>query len=141
MPRNKNKLQNSLRITRKRLGLHQKQVAHLLSHKTTDQVTRYEKGYRIPGLKILLQLEIIYGVPARVVYGEFFEKLRLEIQDRAKIISTLANTKAMMDSENLLSHRHCYYEELLRNPTPTRDEIDQTRKHVVLIMRRHAQLQ
>ena len=103
MSRNKNKLQNSLTITRKRLGLGQKQVAHLLKHKTTDQVSRYEKGYRIPGLKILLQFEIIYGIPARVVYGEFFEKLRLEIQDRAKITSTLANTKALVDSENQLS--------------------------------------
>ena len=141
MPRNKNKLQNSLTITRKRLGLGQKQVAHLLKHKTTDQVSRYEKGYRIPGLKILLQFEIIYGIPARVVYGEFFEKLRSEIQDRAKIISPLANTKALADSKNLLSHRYCYYEELLRNSSPTQDEIDQTRKHVLLIMRRHAELQ
>lgn len=141
MPRNKNKLHNSLTITRKRLGLGQKQVAHLLKHKTTDQVSRYEKGYRIPGLKILLQFEIIYGIPARVVYGEFFEKLRLEIQDRAKIVNTIGNAKAVADSENLLSRRYCYYEELLRSPAPTQDEIDQTRKHVVLIMRRHAKLQ
>ena len=39
----------------------------MLGHKTTDQVSRYEKGERLPGLKLLLLLEIIYGVPPRVL--------------------------------------------------------------------------
>jgi transcriptional regulator with XRE-family HTH domain len=117
MPRNQNKHRNHLLRARRRLGLGQKHVAYLLNHKTTDQVSRYEKGWRIPGLKMLLQLEIIYGVPARVLYEDLYEELRKEIENRASKLTTLSNTYTLPSKGAWLFSDFCSHAEQLRNPT------------------------
>lgn len=136
MARNQNKHRNQLWLARKRLGLGQKHVAFLLNHKTTDQVSRYEKGWRIPGLKLLLQLEIIYGVPARVLYRDWYEALRAEIEIKARNHQTLSNAYLLSFSEAGLFSEFCFHEELLRSPHLSQPERDKVRKHVVLLMRR-----
>lgn len=142
MPENKNQLRNHLRITRKRLGLHQSHIAQILDHKTTDQVSRYENGYRIPGLKILLQLEIIYGLPARVLYREYFEELQEDIQARFRDLNLPEARNGLGENRKIeISPHYCYYEELLRNSVLTSLERDQIRKHLLLLMPRHSELQ
>lgn len=136
MPKNQNKQRNQLWQIRKRLGLGQKHVARLLDHKTTDQVSRYEKGWRIPGLKMILQLEIIYGVPARVLYRDWYEELRAEIAGRAKALQVISDTYTLQSDAAGLFSEFCAHEELLRNPRPTQAERDKVRKHVVTLMRR-----
>lgn len=140
MMENKNKLRNQLRITRKRLGLHQKQIAHLLNHKTTDQVGRYEKGYRIPGLKILLQLEIVYGLPARALYRDYFEELQAEIKGRVQTLKLLDERVASIGKRNNLAPNFCSYEELLRNPNLSQMERDHVRKHIIVLMGKHEKI-
>lgn len=130
------KTHNQLWLARKRLGLGQKQVARLLNHKTTDQVSRYEKGERMPGLKLLLQFEIIYGVPPRVLYREYYQELQSEISRRALSHPTLSNSYALAPVETKLVSEFCSYEELLLNPKLSQSESDRIRKHVVLVMRR-----
>src|SRR5688572_3524715 len=80
----KNKIQNRLWITRKRRGLEQKQVAYLLNHRTVNQISRYENGSRMPTLLAALKLEIIFGVPARLLFPDLHEQLRAEIRKRAE---------------------------------------------------------
>lgn len=127
---------NQLWLARKRLGLGQKQVAYLLNHKTTDQVSRYEKGARLPGLKLLLQLEIIYGVPPRILYRDDYEQLQAELTERANSLQTLSSTYALPPIEPKLFSEFCSYEELLLNPQLSQAEQDRIRKHVVTLMRR-----
>jgi transcriptional regulator with XRE-family HTH domain len=131
-----NNLRNQLWLARKRLGLGQKQVAYLLDHKTTDQVSRYEKGARLPGLKLLLQFEIIYGVPPRVLYREEYEQLQAEIAVRAHSLQTLSGAYAPPPTEPKLLSEFCSYEEVLQNPQLSQAERDWIRKHVVTLMRR-----
>jgi hypothetical protein len=136
MTGNKNKQRNQIWRARKRVGLGQKHVAYLLNHKTTDQVSRYEKGWRIPGLKMILQLEIIYGVSARILYEDWYEELREEIQSRAGNLKTLSNVyNPPADGARLFSE-FCPHEELLRNPNLSQADRDKVRKHVVVLMRR-----
>lgn len=131
-----NKPRNQLWLARKRLGLGQKQVSYLLNHKTTDQVSRYEKGERLPGLKLLLQLEIIYGVPPRVLYRDYYEQLQAEITERAYPLQTLSGAYALPLTEPKLFAEFCAYEELLQNPQLSQAEGERIRKHVVTLMRR-----
>jgi transcriptional regulator with XRE-family HTH domain len=140
MQKNQNKHRNQLWLARKRLGLGQKHVARLLNHKTTDQVSRYEKGWRIPGLQMLLQLEIIYGVPARVLYREWYEELRAEIENKASTLKPLSNAYTLPTNDASLFSEFCFHEELLRNPHLSQAERDKVRKPVVLLMKRLNQL-
>lgn len=141
MERNQNKQRNQLWLARKRLGLQQKHVAYLLNHKTTDQVSRYEKGWRIPGLKMLLQLEIIYGMPARVLYQEWFAELQAEIEAKAKTVSAINSVYMLPMSRSGLFTEFCFHEAVLRNAAVSKPERDKARKHVVLLMRRLNELE
>jgi transcriptional regulator with XRE-family HTH domain len=136
MSGNKNKPNNHLWLARKRLGLHQKQVAHLLGHKTTDQVCRYETGLRLPGLKLFLQFEVIYGLPARVLYREFYEEIRKEIETRALPLKSISSVYAVSTMGDGLFSEFCAYEELLRNPNRSKAEDDRIRKHIITVNNR-----
>lgn len=136
MPKKQNKPRNQLWLVRKRLGLGQKHVAYLLNHKTTDQVSRYEKGWRIPGLRMLLQLEIIYGVPARLLYREWFSELQAEIAARAKTVKAISGAYTQSDNDTNFLTEFCMHEELLRSAVVSKWETEKARKHVVLLMRR-----
>lgn len=136
MQRNKNKLNNHLWLARQRRGLRQKHVAYLLGHKTPDQVSRYEQGLRFPGLRMFLQFEIIYGMPARFLYSDLYEKLRAEIEARAQSVKVLSKAHGASTIGPDLFSEFCVYEELLRNLDLTQVERDQIRKHVVTLMRR-----
>ena len=136
MPRKQNSQRNQLWLARKRLGLGQKHVAYLINHKTTDQVSRYEKGWRIPGLKMLLQLEIIYGVPARFLYRDWYEELRQEIEEKASHLKIPHPAHTTLSGASDSFAEFCFYEELLRSPTVSHAETEKARKHVVLLMRR-----
>lgn len=133
-----NQSRNQLWLARKRLGLGQKQVAYLLHHKTADQVSRYEKGERVPGLKLLLQLEIIYGVPPRVLYRDYYEQLQTEIAGRAHSLPTLSSAYALPLPEPKLLSEFCSYEELLQNPQLSQAENDRIGKHILTLMRRRS---
>lgn len=141
MPRNQNKSRNQLWLARKRLGLGQKQVAYLIDHKTTDQVSRYEKGWRIPGLKMLLQLEIIYGMPARFLYQDWYEELRQEIEEKARAVKILNDVFTNPNGTVSPFAEFCFYEELLRGLSASKTETEKARKHVILLMHRVQELE
>lgn len=136
MKGDQNKLQNQLWLARKRVGLGQKQIAYLLNHKTTDQISRYEKGERMPGLKLLLEFEIIYGVPPRVLYRDHYEQLQTHITQRVYTLKSLSSSYALPSAEPKLFFDFCAHEELLQNPLLSQDERDRIRKHVITLMRR-----
>lgn len=141
MPRNQNQKRNQLWLARKRLGLGQKHVAYLINHKTTDQVSRYEKGWRIPGLKMLLQLEIIYGVPTRFLYQDWYEELRQEIEAKASTLKVFNPASANPNSTVSPFAEFCFYDELLRSTSVSKAETEKARKHVILLMNRVYELE
>jgi len=136
MHRNNNTLNNQLWLARKRIGLQQKQVAHLLGHRTTDQVSRYEKGLRLPGLKMFLQFEIIYGVPARILYREFYEDIRIGIETRAQSLKGIGHAYTASFQGSGSFSEFCAHEELLRNPNRSQAENDQIRRHIITLNNR-----
>lgn len=68
------------------MGLEQKQAAFLLGHKSTTQLSRYERGGRIPSLRTALKLESAYATPLRVLFSELFNELHGEVQKRREAL-------------------------------------------------------
>jgi transcriptional regulator with XRE-family HTH domain len=64
------KIKNRLRKHRKLSGLTQKQVACMLGLSSSAQISRWEKGERLPTLKHALQLAALYN---RLVTDLFFD--------------------------------------------------------------------
>ena len=75
----KKKIPNSLWTYRKKTGLSQKRVAFFLGHKTSSQLSNYERGKKTPGLENALKLEIIYKVPVAFLYKDLYQKLQAEV--------------------------------------------------------------
>lgn len=80
----KDHLPNYLRTHRKRVRLHQHQVAHLVGARSGAKISRYESYTRIPALGTVFALEIIYRTPAKVLFAGIFEQARGLVHDRAE---------------------------------------------------------
>jgi transcriptional regulator with XRE-family HTH domain len=76
------KLENYLRMYRKRSGLTQRDVAFLLGCQNGAQVSRYEKRKRVPPLQTALACEAVFGVPVAELFAGMRESVEKEIRRR-----------------------------------------------------------
>lgn len=134
------KIKNKHRLwqARHKAGLEQKQVALLLGHRSTDQISRYERGTRTPTLKTALKLEIIYGIPVRLLFQEHYEQSRresAESNERHHLKVRLEERSRLTPQERLEHEKFCSYAELLKLPRPTLLELETVRRHVISLMR------
>lgn len=76
-------LPNYLRAHRKRLGLTQDEVAHLLGTEGAAKMCRYEKFARTPSLETALACEVIFKRPARELFAGLYQKVERQVAARA----------------------------------------------------------
>jgi transcriptional regulator with XRE-family HTH domain len=81
------RLHNYLRTYRKRTGLSQGEVAFLLGCYHGAKVSRYERHARQPGLETVFAYEVLFGVPARELFGGVFEKVEAITLKRARVLA------------------------------------------------------
>ena len=135
----KNLTHNRLWLARRRRGLRQKQVAFLLHHHTVDQISRYEQGRRLPTLETALKLEIVLGVPLRVLFQDHFERLRAEVQQRVEGSRAMEVDFGLLPGEEGMGE-YCAYAELLDLPLISQAETGRVRTHITRLARRLAYL-
>ena len=73
---------NSLWRYRRRGGLSQEEVAKLSGYLTSSDISRFERGERLPSLLMALKLEIIYRTPVAFLYQDLYLRLRDVIRTR-----------------------------------------------------------
>jgi len=76
------KLQNYLRMYRKRSGLTQREVAFLLGCENGAQVSRYEKRRRLPPLRTALACETVLGIPIAELFAGMNDAVGKEVRKR-----------------------------------------------------------
>ena len=135
----KTKIQNRLWLARKRRGLGQKQVAYLLD-KTVDEISRYERGLRIPSLETVLGLELIYGLPARLLFKDIYEQLQAEITARIPSQELLKAIYPETLTGGQLSGEYCSYQEILNLQSASGLERSKVRDHVTKLAKKLAGL-
>ena len=64
-----NTIPNTLREHRKRVNLKQSDVAEALGFKSTDRISRWEKGLTYPHVVNLFKLAKLYGVMPHELYS------------------------------------------------------------------------
>src|SRR5712692_379483 len=84
-------LNNYLRSYRRRSGLSQSEVAFLLGSHDGGQVSRYEKGHRLPPLRTALAFTTILGVSL----GTLFSGIQLSVDK--EIIPRTAKLRAKLE--------------------------------------------
>lgn len=148
----KTKFNNRLWQARHKIGLEQKQAARLLGHKTCDQISRYERGSRLPGFKTAMKLTILYGASFEELFPEHYKRFSQEIQTKADAYSASLNigikngatnsnnaleasANQSFSRESSLDSPLCHYARLLENPNPSRTELEAVRKHATKLIR------
>lgn len=85
------RLRNYLLTHRKRSGLSQSEVAHLLGAHGGAKVSRYETFDRDPALETALAFEVVFQAPVRELFAGLYEEIGNDIAGRAKAISFQVN--------------------------------------------------
>ncbi len=118
--------ENHLALARKKNSFGQKQIASFLGHKRTDQVSCYERGEKLPSLKTALQLAIIYKLPLRVLFHNFYQECLDDLTTRA----TRLNQNSILKIDLTEPTDYCVYMELLNTPFITDIDKGKIKRHV-----------
>lgn len=93
MAKKSNKINNYLRLYRKKNGLSQKDIAYLMGFKTSTSISNYERGNKLPQLINLLKLEIVYRTPIAFLFKDHLDQLKKEIQEKEKSLKRRSRNK------------------------------------------------
>ena len=81
------RLNNYVRMYRRRAGLSQADVAFLLGSQSGTPLSRYERFRRLPALRTALALEIVFGIPAGEIFAGVYDELQRAIVERATMLT------------------------------------------------------
>jgi transcriptional regulator with XRE-family HTH domain len=127
---------NRLALYRRRKAIGRKQVARLLGHRTIDQISRFERGVKVPSLKTALKLAIIYDIPIRAMLDGYFDTCREEVRMQELSISKL---RKATDKSIELKTDVCTISDSLAKEGVTGLELEKARRHSAELIRRRAE--
>lgn len=119
-----------LALRRKRLGYEQKHIAVLLGHNNTYQISRYETGQRIPGLKEAIKLSLIYGLPLRALFDRSFRRCEEELMQTIK----QSGLSGKIIPQNMSDVEHCSYLEMMNSTHISQRDADKIRRHIKVLV-------
>lgn len=117
-------------MRRKRLGYEQKHIAVLLGHNNTYQISRYETGQRIPGLKDAIKLSLIYGLPLRALFDRSFRRCEEELMQTIK----QSGLSGKVIPQNMSDVEHCSYLETMNSTHISQRDADKIRRHIKVLV-------
>lgn len=133
------KHKNRLFLARHKNNLARKQVALLLGHQTSDQISRYERGAKLPSLKTALLLGTIYRLPIRVLFDGYYEACLKELKKREKSFSvqTVAETPTSLKINGKIEY--CSIEENLKPLHISEENLEKARRHITELLKLRAE--
>lgn len=134
----KQKHKNRLFLVRSKNALRQKQVALLLGHHTNDQISRYERGTKLPSLKTAFKLGIIYQLPLRVLLNGYYEACLKEIRKREKTLDQEKNSDGSVRGRFPGETEFCTIKEKLKPFRVKEPDLDKARGHIAELIRTRA---
>ena len=130
---------NRLWIARKRRGLVQKQVAYMLDT-SIDEISRCERGVITPGLEIALGLEIVCGLPVRLLFKDLYADLQSKISKKVSQQESLKRIyEDALKSEQKLGDS-CTYQDLLQMTNLSAADAAKVRDHITQLAKKLAYL-
>jgi DNA-binding XRE family transcriptional regulator len=76
----------NLHFARKLRRLSQRQVAHLIGHRDSTMLSKYEKGLVAPPLRTALKLTLLYRLPVHEIFTEEFSQAKEELAKKIKTV-------------------------------------------------------
>jgi len=98
--RNLKRQKNRLVAFRRKRGYSQRQVVHLLGHKSHAALSLYEHGLSMPTLVTALRLEIILRTPVAFLFPALYESLRTPIRTEEDRLAGLGQQSLFGDDSS-----------------------------------------
>lgn len=127
---------NQLAVIRRRTLTLQKQVSKLLERRSTEDISRWEGGTKLPSLATALKLAVMYDIPARDILDGYFNMCRTAIKQQESRMGKKLNGSTEYNS---LKIEFCSYEELMKKGSVTGEDLDSVRRHAVQLINRRAE--
>jgi len=80
------RIENRIRRKREELGYRQSDLAFLLDHKSSSQISKYERGLIFPDSERLLKLSYILKTTPDWLYPEVTKKWKKEVAKREEVL-------------------------------------------------------
>lgn len=128
------KHKNRLFLVRNKHALGQKQIAVLLGHQTTDQISRYERGTKLPSLKTALKLGIIYHTPLDALFDGYYKACLDELKRCEKALK-IKDENVQISLQQLSETEFCTIEEKLKSIAVKDADLDRARSHISDLLR------
>lgn len=71
---------NQLWKYRQRMGFTQQQVASLVGYVSQADISNFERGRKLPSLRMALRLEIVYRTPVAFLYPDLYARLKTALR-------------------------------------------------------------
>ena len=91
----KERIENTIRRGREEKGYRQSDVAFLLGHNCSSQVSCYERGQIMPDSENLLKLAYIFNTLPEGLYPEISRKWRQEVEKAREKLAQLKNKQTL----------------------------------------------
>ena len=94
-----------MKIHRRRWGLSQRELSHLLLDISTSALARYEAGACLPPFRVIVAMEVVFGPTAKELYPHLFAEVEEQVLRQAASFSIrlegLTGTRADIKRELL----------------------------------------
>lgn len=90
---------NALRVHRKKWGLSQREVAHLLGLRARSVVSVYEAGWVLPSLRVLIAYQFMFGAAPDELFPGLKRRVEQQVARRAVVLDR--KYRARNDAEAL----------------------------------------
>lgn len=121
---------NHLSLVRKKRGLGQKQIAVLLGHQTSNQISRYERGVKLPSFETALKLGIIYQLPAHVLFYGFYENCLNKLENNKESMSGKEDSIRQAVGRSDFDKEFCTFTEKLKPIRVPESDLNKARHHI-----------
>lgn len=126
---------NRLLLFRRRKAYGRKQVAQLLGHRSVNQLSRVERGDKIPTLRVALKLAIIYDIPVREMLDGYFKVCLREVRMQEQSMSKLRSAAGISTTQE---EDICTIAERLASENATELDLDKAARHSIDLIRARA---
>jgi len=99
------KLDNYVRMYRKRSGLSQAEIAYLIGCKSRAQISQYERRNSMPPLRTALALQATLNVPISDLYAGKYDSITRQVHRRAQHLTAELRTKNPARGKSLFVYK------------------------------------
>jgi DNA-binding XRE family transcriptional regulator len=102
---NDTRLPNYIRIHRRRTGLSQRDISHILGYSDEDSIRRHERLRVTPPLRVAIKYELLFRIPISELFAGLRDEVAVELERKVMELEELLGQQSTTDRNALATAR------------------------------------